>query len=145
MTLVQWLDSLHVDPADEESARLFVVVDEPTTEQEAALHAAREPYAVILGLPSNRQEGLHDGSTILSALVDVHLVQPPTAAGATPGRAKLRRLTKQVAETARHFVTALPDVTLTSRLRLVTETPVMARADNSIWTTIRFRAEYHRT
>lgn len=145
MTLVQWLDSLHTDPADPQSARLFVTVDEPTRDQEAALQAAREPYAVILGLPGNRQAALHDGSTLMTALVDVHLIQPPTTAGAAPGRAKLRRLVKHVAEGARHFVTALPDARLTSRLRLVTETPVMAREDSSIWATVRFRAEYHRT
>lgn len=145
MTLIAWLDSLRVDPADSTSARLFVALDDLTPAQEGMVKAVQEPYAVILGLPGNRNRGLHDGSSLMTSLIDIMLLQPPKPDGTPPGRAKLRRLAAHTTVNARHNVTALPGVTLTQRLALATETPVTVRPeDKSIWCTIRFRAFYHR-
>ena len=147
MELLAYLRTIHADPNDETSPSLYVVRDDLTSLQEAYVHGSEyglRPYAVVIGLPANREASLNDRSALFTALVDVHVIQPPTDAGKRAARAAIEQVALQ-ASWAPHHVTALPDRPLAAPLTLETlMSPTPRDSDpTTLEATLRYRARFH--
>lgn len=147
MDLLTYLRTIHANPSDDTSPNLYVVRDDLTSSQEAFVNSGaygRYPYAVVIGLPANREVSLNNRSGIFTGLVDVHIIQPTTSTGERPSRTAIEQVALR-ASWAPHHVTTLSDWVLSAPLSLETLMKSTPRdADpNTFEATLRFRMRFH--
>lgn len=83
MTYEQVLDLLKVDPNDDASAKLVVIVshDDPETRRAKVISAGLNPYLVLTGLDWNeREKALDDSFSIYDQVINTRIYMAPKGA-----------------------------------------------------------------